>query len=261
LQPAHVLLGGLGDVVSQVAADILERVAGDHLEDILELHRLGRPLHLPFDPHQLVGEAAGQEVGIGWIETQPLAERGPLRLGILEPADDGRRHLTAGFLATGDLLPVLADTGHADIAYELLLQRTAPSWLYMLDRGTTTVWEDWEGVDDNGTAHDSLNHYSKGAVVRFLHTHTLGLRQDPASIAWESFTIAPLPGGGVSWAKGHLDSPQGRIRVEWRVEGDELVVEADIPAGSRATVVFPDGTTRAAGPGSFSGTAGRAGAR
>src|SRR4051812_13197641 len=86
-------------------------------------------------------------------------------------------HLGTGFLSTADLLPVLADTGHADLAYEVLLQRTAPSWLAMLDRGATTMWEDWEGIDENGDAHDSLNHYSKGAVVNFLHTHTLGLRQ------------------------------------------------------------------------------------
>jgi len=180
---------------------------------------------------------------------------------LVELIRDAGTHLGTGFLSTGDLLPVLADSGHADVAYELLFQRSAPSWMYMIDRGATTIWEDWEGIDDEGVAHESLNHYSKGAVIRFLHTHTLGLRQDADSAAWEAFTIAPLPGGGVSWAKGHLDTPQGRIRVEWRVEGDELVVEADIPAGSRATVVFPDGTTRAAGPGSFAGAGGFSGVR
>ena len=45
------------------------------------------------------------------------------------------------------LLPVLADTGHLDVAYELLLQDTEPSWLVMVDRGATTVWERWNGVD------------------------------------------------------------------------------------------------------------------
>ena len=64
-----------------------------------------------------------------------------------------------------------------------LLQRTAPSWLYMIDRGAPTIWEDWEGIDADGTAHNSLNHYSKGAVIRFPHTHTLGLRQSPGSVA------------------------------------------------------------------------------
>ncbi|WP_350351284.1 family 78 glycoside hydrolase catalytic domain [Microbacterium sp. A8/3-1] len=190
----------------------------------------------------------------------PEAQRAGAGERLVELVHEAGTHLGTGFLATGDLLPVLADAGHADLAYELLFQRSAPSWLHMIDKGATTIWEDWEGIDDEGVAHESLNHYSKGAVIRFLHTHTLGLRQDADSVAWESFTITPLPGGGVSWAKGHLDTPQGRIRVEWRVEGDELVVEVDVPAGSRATVVFPDGATRTAGPGSFSGAGGLVGA-
>ncbi len=183
----------------------------------------------------------------------PPSQRAAAAARLVELIRVAGTHLGTGFLATGDLLPVLADTGRADVAYELLFQRSAPSWLHMIDKGATTVWEDWEGIDDAGGAHESLNHYSKGAVIRFLHTHTLGLRQEPESRAWESFAIAPVPGGGLTWAKGHLDTPQGRVRVEWRIEGEELHIDADIPAGSSATVVFPDGSTRTAGPGSFSG--------
>ena len=67
---------------------------------------------------------------------------------------------------------MLADTGHLDVAYELLLQDSEPSWLVMVDRGATTVWERWNGVSADGVPHESLNHYSKGAVVSFLHRYT-----------------------------------------------------------------------------------------
>ncbi|WP_457100854.1 family 78 glycoside hydrolase catalytic domain [Microbacterium sp. P5_E9] len=162
-------------------------------------------------------------------------------------------HLRTGFLSTGDLLPVLSDTGHADVAYQLLFQRTAPSWLNMIDRGATTIWEDWDGVDEVGAAHESLNHYSKGAVIRFLHTHTLGLRQEPGSIAWESVVIEPVPGPSLTWARGSHETPQGTIRVEWRIEDDELHISADIPAATSARIVFPDGTVAQAGPGTYRG--------
>ena len=151
-------------------------------------------------------------------------------------------HVGTGFLATGDLLPVLADAGRADVAYELLMQRTAPSWLAMLDRGATTIWEDWEGIDEHGDAYDSLNHYSKGAVVRFLHTHTLGLRQEPGSVGWERVIIAPVPGGDLTWARGTHESPQGTIAVDWRIEGDRMHLRAEIPSGTTARVVLPDGS-------------------
>lgn len=160
-------------------------------------------------------------------------------------------HLGTGFLATGDLLPVLADEGRADVAYELLFQRTAPSWLTMLDRGATTIWEDWEGIDEHGVAHESLNHYSKGAVIRFLHTHTLGLRQAPGSIAWDAIVIAPVPGPSLEWARGTHESPNGTIAVEWRIEGRDIRISADIPVATTALVIFPDGTRVDAGPGRF----------
>ena len=42
-------------------------------------------------------------------------------------------HLGTGFLATPDLLPTLADIGEADLAYQVLTQRSWPSWLRMRD--------------------------------------------------------------------------------------------------------------------------------
>jgi alpha-L-rhamnosidase len=161
-------------------------------------------------------------------------------------------HLTTGFLSTGDLLPVLADAGYADLAYDLLFQRTEPSWLVMLDRGATTIWENWEGIDEHGAAHDSLNHYSKGAVIRFLHTHTLGLRQAPGSVAWESFVVAPVPHPSLTWARGTHESPQGTISVAWKVEGADLRVTVDVPPATTASIVFPDGSTENVPAGAFS---------
>jgi alpha-L-rhamnosidase len=192
-----------------------------------------------------------------WLEPKARAEDGSL----VDPVQaDPQAWFTAdkgevgtAYLArsTADLLPVLADTGHADVAYEVLFQRTSPSWLGMLDRGATTIWEDWDGVDADGTAHASLNHYSKGAAIRFLHTHTLGLRQAEGSVAWQSFVVAPVRPESITWARGTFDSPQGTIAVEWHAEDGELLITVDVPPGSTATVVFPDGKEFSAGPGRF----------
>ncbi|MEU6375840.1 family 78 glycoside hydrolase catalytic domain [Streptomyces sp. NPDC046909] len=158
-------------------------------------------------------------------------------------------HLGTGFLSTADLLPVLADTGHADLAYEVLLQRTSPSWLGMLDRGATTIWEEWDGVDENGDAHESLNHYSKGAVINFLHTHTLGLREADDSVAWDRFVVAPVVHSSVSWARGTFESPRGTITVEWRMEDDDLHLTVDVPPACTAAVVLPGSDDVTVGPG------------
>ncbi|UIX29410.1 family 78 glycoside hydrolase catalytic domain [Streptomyces sp. GQFP] len=156
-------------------------------------------------------------------------------------------HLGTGFLATPDLLPVLADHGHLDLAYELLLRRTPPSWLGMLDRGATTVWESWEGIDEDGAPHGSLNHYSKGAVISFLHTRTSGIRLlEPG---YRRFLVEPRPGGGMRRAEAEHDSPYGRIRSAWRIEQGTFHLDVTVPAGTRAEIRLPDGTRTEVTPG------------
>jgi alpha-L-rhamnosidase len=169
-------------------------------------------------------------------------------------------HLGTGFLATPMLLPALADTGHPDLAYDLLFSDTEPSWLTMIDRGATTMWERWDGVDADGVPHDSLNHYSKGAVVSFLHRYVAGIELLDDAPAYRRFRIRPRPGGGLTWAEAAHESPYGRIAVSWRLDRDELELRVEVPAGTSAEVVLPDGRTEQAGPGAhqFRRTIGRA---
>jgi len=158
-------------------------------------------------------------------------------------------HLGTGFLATPYLLPVLADSGHLDVAYELLFQDTPPSWLAMVERGATTVWEDWDGIGDDGTPKASLNHYSKGAVISFLHTRVAGIQLLDGHPAYRRFRVAPQPGGGLTWAEAVHDSPYGRIESSWRLDDDRFVVTVTVPPGTTAEVVLPEGSRLEQSPG------------
>ncbi len=145
---------------------------------------------------------------LAWFPTSCVRGR---RERLVERIREAGTHLGTGFLATPYLLPVLADTGHLDVAYELLLQDTPPSWLAMVDRGATTVWESWEGIDEDGRPHDSLNHYSKGAVISFLHNYTAGItasRRPPG--------LPPLPGRAPARRGDHLG--RGRTRLALRAD-------------------------------------------
>jgi alpha-L-rhamnosidase len=163
---------------------------------------------------------------------------------LIHAADD---HLGTGFLATPYLLPVLADTGHLDVAWTLLFQDTPPSWLYMIDQGATTIWENWEAVDRDGLG--SLNHYSKGAVVTFLHRYVAGLRPDEAHPAYERFTVQPTPGGGITSAEATHDARRGRARSAWSIADGTFTLEVDVPPGAEAEVLLPDGRRTTVGPG------------
>ena len=116
----------------------------------------------------------------------------------------------------------------------------------MLEHGATTAWEWWDAVGDDGSVRGSLNHYSKAAVVSFLYTHVAGIRldaiPDAASAAFRRVRIAPVPGGGLTWARASIDTPArpGRAR-RWRLDGDAFALDVDIPEGTTATVDLPDG--------------------
>lgn len=168
---------------------------------------------------------------------------------LVELIQEADMHLGTGFLATPLLLPVLADAGYLDVAYEVLLQDTPPSWLTMVERGATTVWESWEGIDEHGVAHESLNHYSKGAVISFLHRYVAGIQPVDDEVAYRRFRIAPQPGGGITWAEGTHDSPYGRIESSWHIADGVLRLTATVPPGTTAEVALPDGTVIPVGPG------------
>ncbi|MFJ4029564.1 family 78 glycoside hydrolase catalytic domain [Paenarthrobacter sp. NPDC089989] len=165
------------------------------------------------------------------------------RLVELIQANGGR--LGTGFLATGMLLPVLADHGYLDVAYDLLLSTEEPSWLGMLDAGATTMWEWWDGGSGT-TAKGSLNHYSKGAVASFLYTHVAGIRlpdnPDAEHAAYRSVTIAPQPGGGITSASAAVETFRGRVSAAWTMKAGKFDLTIELPAGSRATVKLPDGS-------------------
>ena len=145
-------------------------------------------------------------------------------------------HLNTGFLSTPDLCRVLADYGHTDTAYRLLLQEECPSWLYAVKRGATTIWETWDGVRKDGTVHDSLNHYSYGAVSGWLFFGVCGIRLTAGTL-----TVKPQPGRELGYAKAEWRSPAGLIRSAWAYEGDRLLFDISVPVP--AEIILPDGTS------------------
>jgi alpha-L-rhamnosidase len=93
----------------------------------------------------------------------------------------------------------------------------------------------------------SLNHYSKGAVVSFLHRHVAGL--ELLAPGYRRFQVRPRPGGGLTWAEAAHESPYGRIEVGWQLDGRQLRLRVAIPAGTEATILLPSGRRETAGPG------------
>jgi alpha-L-rhamnosidase len=148
-----------------------------------------------------------------------------------------RTHLGTGFLSTPYLCPVLGDTGYLDLAYALLMQDTQPSWLYAVKKGATTIWESWDGIDEEGNPHGSLNHYSYGAIGNWLYQVVAGIA--PGAPGYRQIIFQPRPGGGLTFAEAHYQSLYGEIAIHWQIDGGRFRFTVTVPTNTTATVVIP----------------------
>jgi alpha-L-rhamnosidase len=156
---------------------------------------------------------------------------------------DRKGHLSTGFVGVGYLNPTLTSIGRTDVAYKLLTNDTYPSWGYSIRMGATTIWERWDGWTDTKGFQDpgmnSFNHYSLGSVGEWMYATVAGIDTDPSTPGYSKIVIHPIPGGGVTWAKGSLESPHGLISTDWKVDGDRFTLNVTIPANTTATVYVP----------------------
>lgn len=139
-------------------------------------------------------------------------------------------HLGTGFLSTPLLLGTLVDTGHSDIAWDVLLSTSSPSWLYQVERGATTVWETWEGYTKSGKPKMSHNHYALGSVARFLTERIGGIT--PLEPGYRTIGIRPLRGGGLTSARATVRTPYGPVESSWRATGKAVEYDITIPVGT-----------------------------
>ncbi|MEP6629286.1 MAG: family 78 glycoside hydrolase catalytic domain [Lapillicoccus sp.] len=155
-------------------------------------------------------------------------------------AESGHR-IATGFAGTPAVTDALSRTGHVDAAYDLLLETQAPSWLYAVTQGATTIWERWDSLLPDGTVNSgsmtSFNHYALGAVADWLHRVVAGLA--PAAPGYREILVRPRPGGGLTSASAEHETPYGPARVAWEVVADRLVVDVTVPTGAVARIDLP----------------------
>jgi alpha-L-rhamnosidase len=161
---------------------------------------------------------------------------------LVELVHEAGDHLDTGFVSVPFLLDVLWENGHADLARTLLHQDTAPSWLYEVDKGATTIWEAWHAVHEDGTVDRmSMNHYAFGCVVDVMMRRVAGIALVEPGYARSS--IAPDLDGSLDRCAAHVDTPHGRLAVRWRRDGDSATIDVEVPVGTTAEVALPAGWT------------------
>ena len=162
---------------------------------------------------------------------------------LVEDIRSRNNHLSTGFVGVGHLMPTLTNTGHLDTAYILLNNDTFPSWGYSIRQGATTIWERWDGWTKEKGFQDpgmnSFNHYALGSVGEWMYETVAGIGLDPSVPGYKRIVLRPRPGGGLTYAKGELQSMYGKIASSWRIDGGRIHLSVTVPANTTATVYVP----------------------
>ena len=163
--------------------------------------------------------------------------------------------LQTGFVGTPYILHVLSDYGHADLAWELMLRKAYPSWLYPITKGATTIWEHWDGIMQGGgfwsKDMNSFNHYAYGSVADWLYGVAAGIQVMEDAPGYQRVRIAPHPTDKLDWLEASIETRQGLISVKWSktFEPDqadavwriaiETPVEAELVLGGEVKLLQP----------------------
>lgn len=227
------------------AVRLMERLAGvrGRAQDVARYATLARRIREAFINRFLVPGTGRFDIGTQacqatalYMGLVPGAERASaIREMVDRVVVDHDGHVATGIFGTKYLLDSLTETGHADVAYTMVTQETFPGWGHMLAEGATTLWEHWE-YSDNTYSH---NHPMFGSVSEWLFKGPGGIKPHPEAAGFDRILIEPHVVGDLTWARARYDSIRGPVTSHWRIDGDRLSLEVEIPVNATATIRVP----------------------
>jgi alpha-L-rhamnosidase len=164
----------------------------------------------------------------------PDALRGIAAQRLVARLEANQWRLGTGFLGTPYLLGVLTDTGHADVAYRLLLNTEYPSWGYLVGHGATTMWERWNGDQMRGDpSMNSYNHYAYGAVADWIYRYAAGIDTVATDPGFHTIFLHPNFDTRLGSLDFSYNSSYGTIHSEWSISGKTATWNLTIPANAK----------------------------
>jgi alpha-L-rhamnosidase len=186
------------------------------------------------------GKSASADTQTGYVlalymHLVPDAVRAKAAERLVEKIKANNWRLGTGFLGTPYLLAVLAETGHQDVAFRLLLNTAYPSWGYLVGHGATTMWERWNGDQMRGDpSMNSYNHYAYGAVADWIYRYAAGVDARATDAGFHTIYLHPNFDARLGSLSLIYASPYGEIRSAWKMSGREARWKVTVPANARA---------------------------
>ncbi len=172
--------------------------------------------------------------------------------GLADMIHESGDHLTTGFVGTPFLLHALSDNGYTELAYTLLLQTSYPSWLFSVSLGATTMWEHWDGINEQGKVWskdmNSFNHYGYGAVGDWIYGKACGIQIPEDGAGFSKVRVAPLADKRIDSLFASIDTRHGTVSSKWYHKDGKTRYEITVPVEAELVI---DGKTHTVSAGTY----------
>ena len=144
-----------------------------------------------------------------------------------------------GMIGLRYIYHALVHAGETDLAYRIITSKHWSCYGSWLEYGATSLWEWFR--DPKVSFEGSKNHHFFGDISSLFIQEFAGLKPNPRLDDIDSFEVSPHFPGALSFAEASYQSRQGEIRVHWERAGKEIQLTVTAPAGTRGTIIAPDG--------------------
>lgn len=145
------------------------------------------------------------------------------------------KHIDVGLLGTKAILNALSENGYAELAYEVALQETYPSWGWWIKNGATTLYENWN-IDSKSDV--SMNHIMFGEIGAWFYKGLGGIFPDPENPGFKNIILKPNFISSLEHFEASYDCTYGKIISKWEKENNRIIYTVSIPANSSATLLL-----------------------
>lgn len=171
---------------------------------------------------------------------------------MIEEADE---HFDVGVLGGKILFDVLSRFGESDRALHMIARKDFPSYGYLIEKGATTLWENFMPELVNG---NSGNHHFWGSVSAWFIKYLAGIKFNPEGSNINYVEISPSFVKSLDSAEGFYEAPSGKLSVSWKRENGFIVLKLSVPESMSGKIKlekgfkFDDGSlTKAARTGEY----------
>lgn len=167
-----------------------------------------------------------------------------LSCGLLEPEEEPRaaavlRELieeNGGFMDVGciggrTIFHTLSRFGDSELAIRMIARPEFPSYGNWIERGATTLWENFF---ENELDICSRNHLMWGSISDWMFLWLAGLQINPSAKDLREICFRPGFSSKLSFAEAWHRMPYGKAAIRWEQQAQERKIELELPQNTEA---------------------------